>query len=611
MSRFIILTSLVALSSFASANDTQIRPDAVMLRTPDVSRDAIVFRYAGDLWLVDKQGGIARSLSSPTGPETNPKFSPDGKQIAFMAGYDGGSDIYVLSIDGGIPLRVTHHPDREVLCEWDPNGKDLIYFSSQVSGQQRAPKLLRVGAAGGQPTQLPVPYGLYGAIDETDTWLAYCPQSWALTASWKRYQGGLAEDIWLFNLKSNESKRMTSWPGIDAIPMWHGNQIAFLSDRGQNTRRNLWSFETQSGATNQLTNFESDVHYPSVGPDDIVYENAGRLWRHEFSSGENVQVDVLIPTDRPALRARSVDCTPLADEAIPGPTAKRVAVAARGEIFSIPAKDGVTQNLTHTDGIAERFPAWSPDGKWIAYITDASGENELAVRAADGRPFKWNGETTESEEKILTELGPGYKFRPSWSPDSKTLVFATNDGSLHRVKIADGSHDVIDVNPDGQPFGVSWSPDSRWIAFTHRGTQSRLGTIFIFDTQSKEKHEVTSGQFQDNDVAFDRSGEWLFFTRNATFEPMYSEMDDSWIYANSANLCAVPLRPDVKSPWAPKNDEEGQSDDANEKKDEKKDERGRGGRGREGGRGGEAGRDRLRRLRATRDPDGSPRRSHR
>ncbi|HND54926.1 MAG TPA: hypothetical protein PLV92_21080, partial [Pirellulaceae bacterium] len=445
MMRFILVASLLVLSPAASAADTEIRPDAVMLRAPDVSRDAIVFRYAGDLWLVGKRGGIARSLSSPAGPETNPTFSPDGTQIAFMAGYDGGSDIYVLSIDGGIPLRVTHHPDREVLCGWDPNSKDLIFFSSQDSGQQRAPRLFRVSAAGGQPTYLPVPYGLYGAIDESDTWLAYCPQSWALTESWKRYQGGLAEDIWLFNLKSHESKRMTSWPGIDAIPMWHGSKVIFLSDRGQNNKRNLWSFDTQSGATEQLTNFESDVHYPSVGPEDIVFENAGHLWRYEFSSGKSVQVDILIPTDRPALRARSVDCTPLADGAIPGPTAKRVAVAARGEIFSIPAKDGVTQNLTHTDGVAERYPAWSPDGKWIAYITDASGENELAVRAADGRPFKWGEGPSEMEEKILTALGRGYKFRPSWSPDSKTLVFATNDGSLHRVKIADGSHDVIDV----------------------------------------------------------------------------------------------------------------------------------------------------------------------
>lgn len=543
MSRSIVLAILVALSSAAFAEDTEVRPDAVMLRTPDVSRDSIVFRYAGDLWLVDKRGGVARSLSSPAGPQTNPKFSPDGRRIAFMAGYDGGSDLYVLSIDGGIPFRVTHHPDREVLCDWDPNGKDLIFFSPQDSGQQRAPKLFRVAAAGGQPVALPVPYGLHGAIDETGTRLAYCPQSWALNASWKRYQGGLAEDVWLFDLKSHASQRLTTWPGIDAIPMWHGPQIVFLSDRGANTRRNLWSVDAQSGATQQLTDFASDVHYPSVGPDDVVYENAGRLWRYEFASGRNVQVDVRIPTDRPALRARVVDCTPLADEAMPGPTAKRVAVSARGEIFSIPAKDGVTQNLTHTDGVAERFPAWSPDGRWIAYVSDASGENELAVRAADGRPFRWNGETSVVEEKLLTSLGPGYKFRPSWSPDSKTIVFATNDGSLHRVKVADGSHDVIDVDPDGQPFDVSWSPDSRWIAYAHRGTRSRLRSIFVFDAQSQEKREVTSGQFPDDEVEFDRSGEWLYFTRHATFEPMYSEMDESWIYANSTNLFAVLCAP--------------------------------------------------------------------
>lgn len=560
MPRLTFLASLVALSSCASATSTQIRPDAVMLRTPDVSRDAIVFRYAGDLWLVDKKGGIARSLSSPAGAETQPKFSPDGKRIAFMAGYDGGSDLYVLAIDGGIPLRVTHHPDRELLCDWDPNGVDLIFSSSQVSGQQRAPKLFRVNAAGGQPTPLAVPYGLHGAIDATGTWLAYCPQSWALNASWKRYQGGLAEDIWLFDLKRNTSKRMTEWPGLDAIPMWNGQQVVFLSDRGPNAKRNLWSYDAQSGAARQLTSFDSDVHYPSVGPDDVVYENSGRLWRYEFASGKNVPVEVSIPTDRPELRARLVDCTPLAGEATPGPTGKRVVVGARGEIFSIPAKDGVTQNLTHSDGVAERFPAWSPDGKWIAYITDASGENELAVRAGDGRPFRWNGAADESSEQILTALGPGYKFRPSWSPDSKVIVFATNDGALHRVRLADGAHDVLDVDPDGQPFGVSWSPDSRWIAYTHRGTRTRLGAIFLFDTQSNTKHEVTSGQFQDTDVAFDREGDWLFFRRSATFEPLYSEMDDSWIYANSANLCAVPLRTDVKSPWAPKNDAEGESE---------------------------------------------------
>lgn len=292
-----------AVGLSAAPARAQYRPDAVMLRNPDVSQDSIVFRFAGDLWLVDKRGGVARPLSSPAGSEAMPKFSPDGRQVAFMAGYDGGSDLYVLAIDGGVPFRVTHHPDREMLCDWDPSGRELIFFASSLSGQQRAPKLFRVRSAGGQPVALPVPYGAWGAVDETDTWLAYCPQTYALTATWKRYQGGLAEDVWLFNLKTRESRRVTDFPGLDALPMWHGRTLYFLSDR-ETLHRNLWSFDVQSGDTKQVTDFDSDVRFPSVGPDDIVFENGGKLWRFEFTTSKSVAVEVQIPTDRPNLRAR-------------------------------------------------------------------------------------------------------------------------------------------------------------------------------------------------------------------------------------------------------------------------------------------------------------------
>ncbi len=571
MSRNAFASSFVALSITAAIASAQIRPDAVMLRTPDVSKDEIVFRYSDQLWLVDKKGGVARALSSSVGAASTPKFSPDGKQVAFMAAYDGGSDLYVLPLEGGIPTRVTHHPSREVLCDWDPNGKDLIFFSSQISGQARAPKLFRVAASGGQPIALAMPYGTFAAIDDTDTWIAYSPQSWSLTANWKRYQGGIAEDIWLFNLKSaeHESKRVTSHPGVDALPMWHGSTIYYLSDRGQNARRNLWAYDTKTGGdAKPITTFDTDVRWPSVGPDDIVYETMGKLWRYEFSSGKNVEVDVQIPTDRPSLRPRSVDCTPLAGEPSPSPTAKRIVLSARGELFSIPAKDGVVQNLTRTGGIAERFPSWSPDGKWIAYITDATGENELAIRAADLRSIENHGSHLEVNEKVLTKLGPGYKFQPSWSPDSKSIVFSTNDGAIHRVTVADGAHEIVDTTPEGVPVGVTWSSDSRWLAYSHQSSNTKLPAIFLYDTTKKERHEVTSGQFADGDPAFDAAGEWLFFVRQSTFEPLYSEMDETWIYTNSKNLIGVPLRADVKNPWAPKNDEEGSDKKDDAKKDE-------------------------------------------
>ncbi|MCE9596303.1 MAG: PDZ domain-containing protein [Planctomycetes bacterium] len=566
MSRFACLSSLVALSLLAPLARAQYRPNAVMLRQPDVSKDQIVFAFGGDLWLVEKRGGVARVLSSPEGAESFPRFSPDGKRVAFMANYGSGGDLYVLPVEGGVPERVTHHPDDEVFCDWDPNGRDLIYFSPEVSGQRRAPKLLRVSASGGQPTPLPVPYGTFGEIDETGTWLAYTPVTQSEFRTWKRYQGGLAQDIWLFDLKTSKSKRMTSFEGTDCLPMWHGSEIYFLSDRvgpdrDTKGRLNLWRFETANGAVSRITDFvDDDVRFPSVGPDDLVFTAAGKLYRYEFASKNTVPVDVLLPNDRPNLLPRTLDCTDLVTDVVPGPNGKRMVVAARGELFSVPVRDGAALNLTQTDRIAERHPSWSPDGKWIAYVSDRSGENEVCVRPSE--------KSGVDGERTLTKLGPGYRFTPQWSPDSKTLVFASNDGALHLLGVEKSDERVIDQDPDGNPFGVAWSPDSRWLAYSHRGTQTLLPVICLYDTKSGKRTDVTAGKFQDREPTFDLEGKWLFYTSSRAFDPLYSEFDDSWIYGNTQNLVAVPLRADVENPWAPKDDSE-----ANPKKDDAEDEK--------------------------------------
>ncbi len=554
---FLITFSFLSVPASVRAAGSEVRPDAVMLRFPDVSRDQIVFRYAGDLWLVDKQGGTARSLSSPAGNESFARFSPDGRSIAFVAGYDGGTDVYVLSIDGGIPERVTHHPAEEIFCDWDPSGKELIFFSNQISGQARAPRLFRVSAGGGQPAPLPVPYGTFGAIDETGSWLAYTPLSQSEFRTWKRYQGGMAQDIWIFNLKTHASQRVTDFPGTDCLPMWHGRELYFLSDRGRNGRLNLWVFDASSRKTSQVTDFAGfDVRFPSIGPEDIVFEYGGKLYRFELSSRKSVPVEIVIPTDRPYLRERPIDATALVADVMPGPTGKRAVLEARGEIFSLPAKEGVVQNLTRTSGVAERFPSFSPDGKWIAYMSDRSGEYELWLRAADGRPFTFTGEDAQITEKQITRLGPGFKFEPQWSPDSRHIVFSTNDGALHRIVLEVLEHEVLDTDPDGQPMAVDWSADSRWLVFAHRGAQTRQSAIHLYDLQEKKLHQVTSGMFSDSDPAFDRNGEWLYFASDRNFQPLYSSFDGTWVYANSGNLVAVPLRADVKNPWSPENDEE-------------------------------------------------------
>lgn len=551
------LLALLFAPCLALAARAQVRPDAVLLRTPDVSADTISFRYDGDVWLVDKHGGEARRLSSSPGNEGFPRFSPDGTRIAFMGGYQGGSDLYVLGLEGGVPERLTHHPENEMLCDWLPDGSGLLFFSSATSGQRRAPKLFTVPAAGGQPSELPVPFGAFGSIDSTGEWLAYTPYLHSEFSTWRRYQGGNAQDIWLFNLKTKASRRVTDYAGDDALPMWNGDELLFVSDRGPAGRLNLWAYDLDGDAFEQRTHFtEFDVRFPSIGPADVVFENGGKLWRHELAGGANVQVDVVIPSDRPRLAPASHDLQELVAGAGLGPTAKRVVIEARGELFSVPAEEGVVRNLTGTDGVAERDPAWSPDGRWIAHVSDRSGEYELTVRRADGRPFRWQGGVEDVHEQRLTDIGPGWKSSPSWAPDSKSLVFGTNDGGLHRLVLESGELTRLDTSPEGEPFDVDWSPDSRWLAYSHRHSASNLPALYLFDLEAGERHEVTSGLFADQDPSFDRSGDWLYFTSSREFAPIYEDLGDTWIYANTQRLLAVPLRADVENPFLPWSDEE-------------------------------------------------------
>ncbi len=556
-----------------------VKPDAVLLRMPDVSAGEVVFRYANDLWLAPKQGGVARALASPEGEESFPKFSPDGKRIAFVAGYDGGADLYVLDIDAGVPQRVTFHPGAEILCDWHPDGQSLVYFSSQFSGQQRAPRLFTVSVAGGPSEALPVPYGVFGAIDATGSWLAYTPTAASEFRTWKRYQGGLAQDVWLFNLVTLEARRVTEHPGTDALPVWRGSDLYFLSDRDSNARLNLWAYDTQRKVTTQVTDFvDDDVRFPSVGPEDIVFENGGRLLRYEFSSGLTHRIEISIPGERPNLRPQSVSLADAASSLALGPNAKRVALEARGEVFSVPVEEGVTRNLTLTDGVAERYPSWSPDGKWVAYWSDASGEYELYVRSGDGARFRWPGDSADVLEKKLTSIGPTWKYGANWAPDSRSLVFCNHAGELWRLELESGALTKLATNPDGQPFGVDWSPDSRWLAFSMRSTKSRLEAIWLLDTRDGSLHEATSGLHDDGAPSFDRDGKWLYFVSTRTFAPTYSGVDETWIYTNGTNLVAMALRKDVENPFATvdaSEADEGSEGDAKDKKsDEKQGEKG-------------------------------------
>ena len=366
-----------------------VTPHPRMLRSPDVSATHIVFVYADDLWIVSRDGGVAAPLASPPGLESFPRFSPDGSTIAFGGNYEGDRDLYVIPTTGGIPHRVTHHPQNEVLCGWTPDG-DLLYFASGTAGLGRQAQIFRVSPDGGLPERLPVPYGTFASIRADGEWLAYTPNTRDYR-TWKRYVGGMATDIWLFHLTRHDARRITTWEGTDTQPMWHGDTLYYLSDAGSEHRMNIWAFDSNTDERRQVTRFEDfDVKWPAVGPGpdgggELIFQVGSDLVLLDLSDESTRVVEVTIPGARPTIRPRTVDASDFTGQASISPTGKRAVVGARGDVWTVPAENGVPRNLTASGGVAERYPAWSPDGRWIAYFGDAEGEYDLTLVQSDGK----------------------------------------------------------------------------------------------------------------------------------------------------------------------------------------------------------------------------------
>jgi tricorn protease len=552
------------------------RIDARMMREPAVSATQIAFVYAGDIWLADKAGGVGVRISSPKGEESFPRFSPDGARVAFSAAYDGNEDIYVMPVTGGLPTRLTHHGAPDRMLGWYPDGQTILYATSMTSPKNRFNQLYRVPAHGGLPEKLPVSYGEFGAISPDGKTLAYVPISVDFR-TWKRYRGGMNPDIWLFDLEKLTARNLTQSPAADSNPMWHGDTLYFLSDRDENKRANIWASKLKSDKVRQVTFFkEFDVHFPSIGPGDMIFENAGRLYLLDLQTEKQHEVEIRVLTDQATLKSHLENVSSAIYSATVSPTGKRALFEARGDIFSAPAEHGVVLNLTRSSGIAERYPAWSPDGKWIAYFSDRTGEYELTVRNAGS-----SSATNQIVEQTLTTLGPGYRYHPQWSPDSKRIAFIDQAMRINLFDFEARTNQVIgrqlwQYHDELSRFTVGWSADSRWIAWA-QDVENRSSAIALYDCRSNALHQVTSGFYNDELPVFDPDGKYLFFRTGRTFAPSYSELDESWIYANTSVLAAVPLRKDILSPQAPRNDEEGdkskekKEDDQKKKDDEKAD----------------------------------------
>jgi len=557
------LPCLAVMTALVAAAPAQAQIDARLMRTPAISAQHIAFAYAGDIWVVAKTGGQANRLSTPKGEETFPRFSPDGKEVAFTGNYDGNQDIYVMPVTGGVPTRVTHHPMPDRIVGWYPDGKSLLFASGMESGRNRFSKLFKVAKEGGLPQALPVPYGEFGAISPDGKTLAYMPVSTDFR-TWKRYRGGMASEIWFYDLVTGAAERLPSEAGSnDSSPMWYGDKLYFMSDRDAAKRANIWCYDLKAKTFRQVTFFKDfDVHFPAIGPADLVLEAGGRLHRMELPTETLTEVRISVATDRATLKPHSVNAAKLIHNADASPQGKRAVFEARGELFSVPAEKGYVVNLTNSPGVAERFPALSPDGKQLAYFSDRSGEYQLCLRPADG----------SGAERQVTHLGPGFRYHINWSPDGKRVVFVDQAMRINLCDLDTGKVQPVDkglymMEGTLEEFKVSWSPDSRWFTYA-RETDNRNGAVMLYDTRGGKLTQITTPFYNAEEVAFDPEGKYIFFATGQHFDPTYSDVDTSWVYPASMRLAALPLRLDVPTPLAARNDLDAAKE---EKKDEKKD----------------------------------------
>jgi tricorn protease len=530
--------------------------EARLLRFPAIHGDQLVFGYAGDLYTVSSQGGVARRLTSDESSyEMFPRFSPDGRWLAFTAQYDGNTEVYMMAAEGGVPRRLTYTATLErddvsdrmgpnnIVMAWRDN-QTIVYRSRRTQWNPFKGEMTLARLDGGVPETLPLPRGGWCSFSPDGKQLVY-NRVFREFRTWKRYRGGQADDLWVYDFDKKTTERITDDPAQDIYPMWHGDRIYFVSERDANRQANLYVYDVKSRQTRALTAFtEFAVKFPSLGDRAIVFENGGYIHRLDLDTETVTQVPIQIHEDLAIGRGGWRDLSKSATPEDLAPDGARALFGARGDLFTVPAKHGATRNLTQTPGVHERDGAWSPDGKWIAYISDASGEDEIYIRSQDG-----GGVPTQ-----LTTGADTYKYGPVWSPDSKRLLWPDKRNRLQFVDIASKEVTVVDRSTAFEIHDFTWAPDSQWIAYT-RPEERRFPSILLYSLESRQKIPVTDGWFDVRSPEFGSDGKLLFFVSSRTFNPTYSQTEWNHIYNDMAGLYFVALTRDAKSPFAPKSDE--------------------------------------------------------
>ena len=545
-----MILAVVATAAAATAQERLTR----LLRQPDIHGDLVAFVYAGDLWLASARGGDARRLTSDAGMEYFPKFSPDGRWIAFTGDYSGSRQVFVISVDGGAPRQLTFYNDVGPLpprggidnrvVDWTPDGRNILFLPHRLPWSDRMGRHYVVPFAGGMETPLPIPEGSGGSYSPDGTKLVYTPIEREFR-TWKRYRGGRAQDVWIYDLAANKAEQITTNPYTDNQPVWIGNTIYFTSDR-EDGRLNLWSYDLGSKQSRRVTSHDDfDVLWPSGDRNSVVYEAGGYLHRFDHATQKSERIPIRVYGDFRNTLPYFRNVKDNIESYVLSPTGARALFVARGDIFSVPAKEGEIRNLTQTPGVRERDASWSPDGKSIVYLSDRNGDYEIYVRPAD----------STSGERQLTQNAKAWRFTPLWSPDSKMVAFSDKDHALYVLDVASGRLTTLDRDEYGDIFHYRWSPDSKWVTYT-KLNEARFSSIYVHNVGEGKSYRLTSGNTDDNEPVFDPKGRYLYFTSNRDFNLTFSSWEFNYVYTDPTRVYVGLLSADGPALFLPQSDEE-------------------------------------------------------
>ncbi|MDR0691799.1 MAG: PDZ domain-containing protein [Prevotellaceae bacterium] len=562
----IFFISLLLFCLSAQAED-----EARLLRFPATNGADLVFTYAGDLYTAPLAGGVARKLTSHVGFEMFPHFSPDGRTIAFTGQYDGNTEVFTIPAEGGTPLRITYTAtlgrddvsDRmgpnNIVTAWTPDGRHIIYRSRKQTFGFRG-HLFSVPAGGGLSTQVPLPEGGFCSFSPDGKKLAY-NRVFREFRTWKYYKGGMADDVWIHDFDTRTTTNITQNDAQDIFPMWIGNEIFFISDRDRTM--NLFVYNLTTGQTEKVTDFtDYDIKFPSVSGDDIVFENGGYIYHFNAKTRKTGKVDIRLSDDFNYARTEWKDVSTYITATSLSPNGERLAVTARGDVYNVPATEGVTRQVTASPGAHERNAQWSPDGQWIAYISDKTGETELYLQKPG-----------DHDAIQLTANNDSYISSFAFSPDSKHIVYADRKSRIRYVHL--DSKQVVDVAHDtrGLVRLADWSPDSKWLAYSLRASND-MDVIYLYNLTDKKHYPVTDKWYDSGRPMFSSDGKYLYFVSSRDFNPTYGRNEWNFVYNNMSRVYMAILSKDTPSPLAAKDDkvetDASKEDNGKEKPEDKK-----------------------------------------